>query len=86
MSSPLIAGRKTRLSGKRFARALLGFQARRPDHINMCVSGELKGKSHPSAPMGAGGMRNRGWQEMFAAARAKCAGGRARTRRAPAAA
>lgn len=72
MSSPLIAGRKTRLSGKRFARALLGFQARRPDQHNMCISGKLKGQKHPNAPEGVGGMRNRGWQEMFKKARAAC--------------
>ena len=72
MSSPLIAGRKTRLSGKRFARALLGFRARRADRRNLCISAELKGKTHPPAPVGSGGMRNPGWQSMFKAAAAKC--------------
>jgi len=72
MSSPLIAGRKTRLSGKRFARALLGFRARRADSRNLCISGKLKGQSHPSAPAGAGGMRNKGWQEQFKKAAREC--------------
>ena len=72
MSAPLIAGRKTRLSGKRFARALLGFRARRADQINLCISGKLKDKDHPSAPAGAGGMRNVGWQEMFIKAKHDC--------------
>lgn len=72
MSAPLIAGRKTRLSGKRFARALLGFRARRADPRNLCVSGKLRGQKHPSAPAGAGGMRNKGWQEKFAEANRAC--------------
>lgn len=72
MSSPLIAGRKTRLSGRRFARALLGFKARRADRRNLCISGELTGKKHPKAPAGAGGMRNVGWQKLFIDAAAKC--------------
>ena len=72
MSSPLIAGRKTRLSGRRFARALLGFRARRADRRNLCIAAELKGKKHPSAPTGSGGMRNPGWQAMFKTAQAKC--------------
>jgi len=72
MSSPLIAGRKTRLSGKRFARSLLGFRARRADHRNLCISGKLKGQKHPSAPVGAGGMRNAGWQAAFTRAQAEC--------------
>jgi len=72
MSSPLIAGRKTRLSGRRFARALLGFRARRADRRNLCISGELKGKKHPAAPVGAGGLRNAGWQALFTAAKKKC--------------
>lgn len=72
MSSPLIAGRKTRLSGKRFARALLGFKARRADHRNLCIAGKLKGKKHPSAPTGAGGMRNKGWQDAFTKAASEC--------------
>jgi hypothetical protein len=73
MSSPKIAGRKTRLSGKRFARALLGFKARRADVINICVAGALKGGTHPAAPLGGGGMRNAGWQGRFKTARADCA-------------
>lgn len=72
MSSPLIAGRKTKLSGRRFARALLGFRARRADHRNLCISGKLKGKKHPSAPVGAGGMRNEGWQNAFKRAAEEC--------------
>ena len=72
MSAPLIAGRKTRLSGKRFARALLGFKARRADAINLCISGQLKDKKHPSAPTGTGGMRNTGWQDMFTKAKSSC--------------
>lgn len=72
MSSPLIAGRKTRLSGRRFARALLGFKARRADHRNLCIAGKLKGQKHPSAPAGAGGMRNVGWQDRFRKAAQEC--------------
>ena len=72
MSSPLIAGRKTRLSGKRFARALLGFRARRADRRNLCISGKLKGQKHPGAPVGAGGMRNAGWQALFKRASSEC--------------
>lgn len=72
MSSPLIAGRKTRLSGKRFARALLGFKARRADRRNLCISGKLKGQKHPAAPAGAGGMRNTGWQAAFTKAKHEC--------------
>ena len=72
MSSPLIAGRKTRLSGKRFARALLGFKARRADVRNLCIAGRLKGQDHPAAPLGAGGMRNAGWQGLFIAAKHSC--------------
>ena len=72
MSAPLIAGRKTRLSGKRFARALLGFRARRADQRNLCISGKLKGQKHPAAPVGAGGMRNAGWQTAFTRAKHEC--------------
>ncbi len=72
MSSPLIAGRKTKLSGKRFARALLGFKARRADHRNLCIAGKLKGQKHPKAPAGAGGMRNKAWQAAFSKAAADC--------------
>ena len=72
MSSPLIAGRKTRLSGKRFARSLLGFRARRADRRNLCISGKLKDQKHPSAPVGAGGMRNKGWQDLFTKAAKEC--------------
>jgi hypothetical protein len=72
MSSPLIAGRKTRLSGKRFARALLGFKARRADQRNLCISGRLKGQKHPAAPVGAGGLRNKGWQTLFIQAKKAC--------------
>jgi hypothetical protein len=72
MSSPLIAGRKTKLSGKRFARALLGFKARRADHRNLCIAGKLKRQKHPPAPAGAGGMRNAGWQKAFKDAAAAC--------------
>lgn len=72
MSSPLIAGRKTKLSGKRFARALLGFKARRADVRNLCIAGILKTKVHPAAPLGAGGMRNVGWQNLFIAAKKSC--------------
>jgi len=72
MSSPKIAGRKTRLSGKRFARALLGFKARRADQRNLCIAGRLKGGTHPAAPIGAGGMRNAGWQGLFTAAKHAC--------------
>ncbi|MBU1213490.1 MAG: hypothetical protein KJ587_19820 [Alphaproteobacteria bacterium] len=81
MSSPLIAGRKTRLSGKRFARALLGFRARRADAINLCITGKLKGKKHPSAPVGVGGMRNVGWQGLFISAKHECDTALARKRR-----
>ena len=72
MSSPLIAGRKTRLSGKRFARTLLGFKARRADAKNLCIAGRLKGGVHPPAPIGSGGMRNPGWQRMFVEAKHAC--------------
>jgi hypothetical protein len=72
MSAPLIAGRKTRLSGRRFARALLGFRARRADHRNLCIAGKLRGHKHPSAPAGSGGMRNPGWQKAFTDAALAC--------------
>ena len=72
MSSPLIAGRRTRLSGRRFARALLGFRARRADARNLCIGKKLRGERHPSASPGAGGMRNVGWQKKFKEAVAEC--------------
>ena len=72
MSSPLIAGRRTRLSGRRFARALLGFRARRADARNLCIAGKLRGKKHPEAPTGTGGMRNVGWQKKFKEAVTAC--------------
>ena len=72
MSSPLIAGRRTRLSGRRFARALLGFRARRADARNLCIAGKLRNQTHPPAPVGAGGMRNVGWQKKFKEAVAAC--------------
>ena len=73
MSSPLIAGRRTRLSGRRFARAFLGFKARRADTRNLCIGAKLRGQTHPAASPGAGGMRNVEWQRMFKEAVAACA-------------
>jgi len=66
-----LAGRKTK-PGLRFAKVLFFGRAKRPSSFNLCIASKLKGQSHPSAPEGAGGMRNVGWQKKFIEAAAAC--------------
>lgn len=73
MARVKLTGRKTRM-GLRVAKVLILGRAKRPSSFNLCVSGKLKGQKHPSAPKGAGGMRNKGWQEQFIKAVHECSG------------
>lgn len=66
-----LTGRKTRM-GLRVAKVLILGRARAPSSFNLCVRGKLKGQKHPPAPKGAGGMRNKGWQEKFKEAVRAC--------------
>lgn len=53
-------------------RRLVGIDAHRPSAFAACVGGQLKKKDHPPAPIGAGGRRNVGWQNMFIQAAKAC--------------
>jgi len=66
-----VFGRLTR-PGLKVAKVLAGGKGRRPGAINYCVSKKLKGKSHPEAPEGQGGLRNKGWQKEFLKAMKEC--------------
>jgi len=52
-------------------RRVLGIQARRPGAFQLCVRGQLKGKTYPTPPPGMGGRWNvEVWRAMHDAARA----------------
>jgi len=68
-----LQGRRTK-PGLKFARVLFFGKGsgHRPSSFNLCVASKLKGKSHPAAPEGAGGMRNTSWQKEFIKAAMEC--------------
>jgi len=71
MTRVKLVGRKTRM-GLRVAKVLILGRAKRPSDFNICVAGKLKGKKHPAADKGAGGMRNKGWHKEFVEALIAC--------------
>ncbi|HEX68393.1 MAG TPA: hypothetical protein ENG13_04945 [bacterium] len=75
MTRVKLTDRKTRM-GLRVAKVLILGRWRAPTSFNLCVSSKLKGKKHPPAPEGAGGMRNKGWHEEFVKAVRACATGK----------
>ena len=68
-----LTGRKTKM-GLRVAKVLILGRAKKPSSFNLCVAGKLKNRNHPTAPEGAGGMRNVGWQKAFVEAVKSCGG------------
>jgi len=71
MARVKLVNRKTAM-GLRFAKVLILGRAKKPSAFNLCVASKLKGGKHPSAPSGAGGMRNAGWHKMFIEALKAC--------------
>lgn len=67
-------------------RRALGIRARRPSAYASCIGARLRGGKHPSAPPGAGGRRNVGWQNAFVQAGQGCRGATRGARRGAAAA
>jgi hypothetical protein len=66
-----LTGRRTKM-GLRVAKALILGKAKRPSSFNLCIASHLKGQKHSPAPKGAGGMRNKAWQEAFVKAAEAC--------------
>jgi hypothetical protein len=58
--------------GVRGIRVMMGIPAHRPSAHALCVGASLRNQNHPPAPLGAAGMRNQGWQNMFTQASRRC--------------
>lgn len=51
-------------------RRALGIKARRPGAFQLCIKGQLTGKSYPKPPVGQGGRNNvTVWQALYDAAK-----------------
>lgn len=60
--------------GVRGIRVMVGMRGHRPSAFNRCIGAALRGQNHPGHPPGSGGNANKGWQDMFKAAAARCRG------------